>query len=136
MVNAVGHILELTRGGQIGVMEYLPFQDIGVEGGNAVDILAGTDAQVGHAHLAPPDDGHVGDLALVAAVAPLQLPLVAVGDLLQDLPHTGEQALNQGLGPPLQSFGQDGMVGVAHGMGDNMPCLVPGIALLVQQDAH
>ena len=136
VVDAVGHVGELLGPGQIGVVEDVLLQDLGVEGGDAVHRLAGADAQVGHAHLAAPDDGHVGDLAGVIAIAVLQLPLVAGGDLLEDDPDAGQQGLDEGLGPALQGLGQDGVVGVADGLGDDVPGVLPGVALHVQQDAH
>ena len=136
VVDAVGHVLELVGGLQIGVVEHVALQDVRVQGGNAVDGLAGGHAQVGHADLAAPDDGHIGDLAGVIAVALLQLGLIAGSDLLQDDPDAGQQLGDQILGPALQSLSQDGVVGVAHGVGDDVPGVFPGVALLVHQDTH
>ena len=69
-----------------------------MQGGHAVDGVAGADAQVGHTHLAVPDDGHVGHLAHVAAEVLLQLALVTGGDLLEDLPDPGQQGSRSGSG--------------------------------------
>ena len=136
VVNAVGHIFKLVGLGLVGVPEDVPLQNVGVKGGYAVDGLAGADTQVSHAHLATPDNGHMGDLAVVAAVTPLQIPLVTGGDLLQNLPDAGQQSFDQVLRPALQSFRQNGVVGVAHRVSDNMPGFVPAVALIVQQNAH
>ena len=65
-----------------------------------------------------------------------QRPLVAVGDLDEDLPDAGQPLLNELLGPALQRLRQDGVVGVGDGVGDDVPRLVPAVPLLVQQDAH
>ena len=48
----------------------------------------------------------------------------------------GRRGLHQLLGPALQGLGQHGVVGVAHRVGDDVPGLVPAVALLVQQNAH
>ena len=97
---------------------------------------AGAHAEVGHADLAAPDDGLVPDLGLVAVEVLVELSLVAVADLHQDLPDPGQQGLDELLGPALQGLHHDGVVGVGHGVGDDVPGLVPAVALLVQQDAH
>ena len=107
-----------------------------MEGGHAVDLEAGAHAQVGHAHLAPPDDGHGGHLGQIAVEVGGQGVLIAAADLLQDLPDAGQPPLNELLGPALQRLGHDGVVGVGDGVGSDVPRLVPAVPLLVQQDAH
>ena len=57
----------------------------------------------------------------------VQLALVAGGDLLQDLPDPGQETLDQALGPALQRLGQDGVVGVGHRLGDDIPGVVPAV---------
>ena len=136
VVDAVGHVLELLRMHGICIVEHVLLQDLRVQRGHAVDGIAGADAQVGHADLAVPDDGHLGDLVHIAAEVLLQLALITGSDLLEDLPDTGQQALDEPLGPALQSLGQHGVVGVGHGVGENVPGLVPAVALHVQQDTH
>ena len=66
----------------------------------------------------------------------LHLLLPAAGDLLQNLPDTGQQRLKQLLGPALQRLRQHRVVGVGHGAGGNVPRLVPGKARIVHQNTH
>ena len=136
VVHAVGDVLELLRTHGVGVMEHILLQNIRVEGGDTVDGVAGAYAQIGHPDLAVPDDGHFGHLFLVAGEALLQLALVAGGDLLQDLPDPGQETLDQALGPALQRLGQDGVVGVGHRLGDDIPGVVPAVPLHIHQDTH
>ena len=136
MVHAVGHILELLGEELVGVMEHIVFQYLTVKGGDSVDGGAGADTQIGHAALAAPEDSHLLHPAHIPVGGFHQLVLIPAGDLQNDLPDTGQQFFYQVLGPPLQRFGQNGVVGIAHGIGDNMPRLVPVVALLIQQDTH
>ena len=66
----------------------------------------------------------------------LHLFLPAAGDLLNDLPHAGQQGLHQLLGPSLQRLGKDRVVGIGHGTGGDVPRLVPVHARLVHEDPH
>ena len=88
--NTVRDVLELGRSQLIEVREDRLFQDLGVQGGNAVDTVAGGNAEVGHAHDAVRDDGHVFDLAGVMGDVPDELSVAAV-DLLDDLIDAGEE---------------------------------------------
>ena len=107
-----------------------------MEGGHAVDRHAAGNAQIGHADLPVPDDRHVADPVLVAAVESGDLLLPPAGDLADDLPDTGQQGLHQLLGPALQSLGQYRVVGVGNGVGCDVPCGVPIQARVVHEDAH
>ena len=136
VIHAVGDILEFLRRAQPCGVEHVLAQNIGVECGNAVDREAGGHAQVGHAHFAAPDDGHLLKFVLVAMEELPQLGQIAVIDLTQDHPDAGQQLLHQILGPALQRLGQNGVVGVCHGVGGDIPGVVPAHALLIQQQAH
>ena len=57
-------------------------------------------------------------------------------DFLDDLIHSGKQALEEVLRPLFKCFCHDGVVGVADGVGDDVPCLVPTITIVVKKDAH
>ena len=60
----------------------------------------------------------------------------AVVDFPHDLIDAGQALAEEILRPALQGLGHDGMVGIGHGAGDQIPSRVPGIAALIQQDAH
>ncbi len=135
VVDAVGDVLELLRLHLRRLPEHVVAQNIGVEGADAVNGHAAGDAQVGHAHVAIPNDCHLGGLGAVVIVF-LDLRLIAAGDLLDDLPHAGQQRLHQALGPDLQRLGQHGVVGIGHGVGGDVPRLIPAHAGVVDQNAH
>ncbi len=90
MRNTVRDVLELGRGQLIEVGEDRLLQDLGVQGGNAVDTVAGGNAEVCHTDNAVRDDGHVFDLAGVMGDVPDELSVAAV-DLLDDLIDAGEE---------------------------------------------
>ena len=66
----------------------------------------------------------------------LHLFLPAAGDLLNDLPHAGQQGLHQLLGPALQRLGKHRVVRVSDGVRRNVPRRVPVEARIIHQDAH
>ena len=106
-----------------------------MEAGHAVDGQAACNAQVGHPYLAAPDNSHLfGDRGIVEEILHLFLP--AAGDLLNDLPHAGQQGLHQLLRPALQRLGKDRVVGIGHGARGDVPRLVPVHARLVHEDPH
>jgi hypothetical protein len=56
-------------------------------------------------------------------------------DVVDDLKVAGQEVLEEGDGPLLECFRQDGVVGVAEGRLNDGPGLVPLQALLVDQNA-
>ena len=62
------------KSGQVEGVEHVVPDDLGMEGGNAVDAVAAGDAEVGHPHLAHVEDGHFADLALRDLLVPQLLP--------------------------------------------------------------
>ena len=136
VVDAVGHVLELIRLHAVSILKHIAAENTAVQRGHAVDRHAAGDAQVGHTDLVVPDDGHILDLGLVAEIERRDLLLPAAGDLADDLPHAGQQGLHQILGPALQGFRQDGVVGVGHGIGGNVPGFVPAQSGVIHQNPH
>ncbi len=133
--DAVGDVFELLRGGQVEGVEHVVPDDLGMEGGNAVDAVAAGDAEVGHPHLAHVEDGHFADLALRDLLVPQLLAEAAV-DLLDDLVDAGQQRLHQGDIPLLQRLAHNSVVGVGEGLGDDVPAQFPAVAAVVQQHPH
>ena len=135
VVHAVGDVSELVRLHAAGVPEHVAAENVGVQGGHAVDGHAPGDAEIGHVHHAVPDNRHFLRLfGVVIEVVHLLLP--APRDLLHDLPDAGQQGLEQPLGPALQCLGQHGVVGIGHGVAGDVPGLVPAQARVVDEDAH
>lgn len=58
-----------------------------------------------------------------------------VVDIVDDLHVSRQEVLDERDGPLLQSFGQDGVVGVAEGSADDVPGIIEGNVLLIDQDA-
>ena len=135
VVDAVGDVGEFPGLHDAGVMEHIFFQNLGVQAGHAVDRHSPGDAQIGHTDLAAPDDGHFLCFAVVMVEA-LHLFLPAVGNLQHDLPDAGQQCFKKALGPALQRLGQNGVVRVGHGLGGDVPCLIPAHTGLVHENPH
>ena len=106
-----------------------------MQSGHAVDGHTAGDAEVGHPHLTAPENGHFFRFGRVV-VEIFHLGLPAVGNLLHDLPYAGQQGFHQLLGPALQRFRQDGVVGVGYRVGGDVPRLVPAHPRLVHEDPH
>ena len=134
--NAVGHIAELLRHQPVKLVEQVVLQDLTVQLGNAVDVVAAHHAQVCHAHLALAQDLHLFDLGGGAAELFPHPCIPAAVDLLHDLVDTGQQLLEQGDIPLFQRLRHDGMVGIRKGRVYNLPALFPAVAAVVHQDAH
>ena len=71
--DAVGHVGEFFGAVQEIVVEHALLDDLAVQLRHAVDGMAHIAADVGHAHLAVAQNGHVVDLALVAGEGALQV---------------------------------------------------------------
>ena len=117
--DAVCLVVELLRVDLGKGLELGGAEDLGVQGGHAVDREAVVDVHVGHVHQAVLiDDGHLGIVVL------LLHPAV---QLLDDGHQLGHRFLEVVHRPLLQSLRQDGVVGVGAGLAH----LVDG---LVQRD--
>ncbi|MPM45029.1 hypothetical protein SDC9_91714 [bioreactor metagenome] len=136
VVDAVGHVFKLPGGALGCVLKDLAAQNVGVEGGHTVDGEAGAHAEVCHTHLPVPQYGQLPHPVHIPVKIVLQPGLPALGDFLQKLPDAGQEGLEEFLWPALQRLGQHGVVGVGHGVLDDVPRLLPTQALLVQQQAH
>ena len=112
--------VQLVETVQLGVL-----QDLGVQVGHAVGGVGEVDVHVGHVDaVVLVDDGQ----ALVLGAGAGQLV-----QLLDDGHQLRDHGIQVGAGPLLQGFGQDGVVGVGAGLGDNFHSFVKFNALLAQQ---
>ena len=133
--DAVGDVGELLGHDAVEVVEDRLLEDVAVQAGDAVDLVPGGHAEVGHAHDPLLDDG---DAVAEAGVARLGQDLAAepAVDLLDDLVDAGQAVAEHILAPALERLLHDGVVGVGDGAVDDAPRVVPGEAALVHHDAH
>ena len=117
-------------------MEDALLDDLAVQLGHAVDGVAHIAADVGHAHLAVAQDGHVVDLALVAGESLFKVGPAAAVHLLHDGEDTGQGGAEDVDVPLLQRLAHHGVVGVGKGAPADVEGFVPAVAALVQQNAH
>ncbi len=136
MGDAVGDGDELGRVDHVVVVEGLLLEDVGVDGGHAVDGVGGRHAQVGHVHLAVAQNGHVADAIPLAGEGVPQLGAQPAVHLLQDHVDAGQLLLEKALGPLLQRLHQNRVVGVGEGAVADGLRLFPTDAVIVHQDAH
>ena len=134
--NAVGLVVELLGREGIEVLEHDVLDDIGVNLGHAVDAVTADHGQVGHANLAVPQNGGLAQALLPALLRGVERLVPTTADLVDDLVHAGEELGERADGPLLQSFGQDGVVGVAHDLRHDVPGVVPLELLFVDEDTH
>ena len=135
MVDAVGDGGEAIRTDGVDIVEQVIFQDLAVQAGNAVDLVAGGEAEVCHVHLIVADDEVAAD-ALALAEVLHQIVAPAAVYLAHDLPQARQQLLHDVLRPLLERLAHNGVVGVGDGMSDNVPRLVPAETVFVHEYAH
>ena len=120
-------------------MEKLVFDDLAVQGGDAVDAMAADDGQRGHSY-APLavffDDRHAAGPLVVVAEALPDLAEETLVDFINDLKMPGQDVAKEGDRPAFQCFGQDGVIGVAERARGDVPCLVPAEPFYIDQEPH
>ena len=116
--DAVGLVVELLGVEIVEVLELGGFQNFGVERRHAVDAEAIVDVDVRHVHKA----------VVVQDVDPriVELLLDPLVQRLDDGHDARRHSLEKGLGPLLQRFCQDGVVGVGAGLADLVDGVVQG----------
>ncbi len=137
--DAVGLVVELAgiKGVEIGEEMFL--EQFRVEGGDAVDGVAADDGEIGHAdHLHVPflDERHDFFFVDVAGVGGLDGFEQAAVDFEDELQVTGQDFLEEGDAPFLERFGEQRVVGVGEGPGDNVPGCLPRHAVFVMENAE
>ena len=101
MVDAVGDGGEAIRTDGVDIVEQVIFQDLAVQAGNAVDLVAGGEAEVCHVHLIVADDEVAAD-ALALAEVLHQIVAPAAVYLAHNLPQARQQLLHDVLRPLLE----------------------------------
>lgn len=136
--DAVGDVAELVwpvDGDE--VLEDGGLDEVGVQFGDAIDLVRADDGDVSHAdHLGLSlfDDGDAAEQVVVLGELALDVLQEGHVDLVDDLEVTGQQVLHQRDRPLLQCLGEDGVVCIAEGVGDETPGLVPVEAFLIDED--
>ena len=134
--NAVGHIGETVGVHLVEVLEDRVHENLGVDLRHAVNGMRADDCQICHADSAARQDGNAGDLVPVGGeVLPCFLAEALV-DFFNNHVHARQRQREELLVPGLQRFGQDGVVGVGHRVDHRVPCILPRIVVVIQQDAH
>ena len=136
--DTVGDVGELVGAKDLDeVLEDGGLYEIGVQLGNTVDLVRTNNSQVSHADhlgLGLLDDGNAGKhVAILGELALDGLEEEQV-DVVDELEVAGQEMLEQGDGPFLESLGKDGVVGITESAGDNVPCLLPVKALEIHKD--
>ncbi len=107
--------------------------------GDTVNGMRANNAQVGHVDTLDTvllDQRHASELVQVARVARLDLLQVSEVDLVDDLQVTGQQSSQAAHGPSLQRLLHERVVGVGARAHRNVPGLLPGQVLDVDEDTH
>ena len=134
--DAVGDVLEGLGLVEVVVVEDAVLDDLAVQLGHAVDGVAHIAADVGHAHLAVAQDGHVVDFARIAGEGLFKVGPAAAVHLLHDGVDAGQGGAEDVDVPLLQRLAHHGVVGVGEGAPADVEGFVPAVAALVQQNAH
>ncbi len=134
--DAVGLVVELLGRERVEVLEDRALENVRVKVGHAVDGVRADDGQIGHAHLAVPEDGRAAQEVLPVLAVLREGIAVAAVDLVDVHVGARDQATEGLDGPLLQRLGHDRVVGVGDGLGDDLPSLVPLVALAVHEQTH
>ena len=123
--DAVGLVVELFRVQLVEAVQLGVFQDLGMQGGHTVGGMGEVDVHVGHVHpVVLVDDGKAFVLGTGAGQR-IQL--------LNDRHQLGHHGIQIGTGPLFQRFGQNGVVGVGAGLGNDLHGFVKVNAFFTQQ---
>ena len=137
--DAVRDVHELAGEELVEVAEEAVLQELGVERGDAVHVLGRDDAHIGHAdHLLGLflDEGHPRLHAVVVDVARGDLAEEDEVDLVDDLEVAREELFEQLHGPAFERLGHERVVGVVEDARGDLPRLVPGVVVDVDEDPH
>ena len=135
VIDAVGDVGEAFGSNGVEVVEEVVLENVAMQAGHAVDLLAGRKAEIRHVYLTVADD-EVAAKRLAAAEVRAEILAPAAVDLAHDLPYTGQKLLDEVLRPLFKSLAHDGVVGVGDAVLDKLPCLVPAELVLVHEDTH
>ena len=141
--DAVGLVDDLVRIQRVQVGEDRGAHQVGVQRRDAVDPARAVEGEVPHPHPAAVrlvdqrDRGEVGGGIRRSLPAVLGLLLkVHPVDQVDDLHVARQQPLHQLHRPGLQGLGQEGVVGVVQRVGGDVPRILPGEAVPVEEEAH
>lgn len=136
--DTVGDVGELVGAKDLNeVLEDGGLDEIGVQLSNTVDLVRTNNSQVSHADhlgLSLLNDGDATKhIAVLGELALDGLEEEQV-DVVDELEVAGQEMLEQGDGPLLESLGKDGVVGVTESVSDDAPGLIPIKALEIDEN--
>ncbi len=114
-------------------------QEVRVDLSDTVDGVRAHNAQVGHVDTLDAvllNQRHASHLVVVAGEASLDVLQVSEVYLVDDLQVTGQESAQAAHGPSLQGLLHERVVGVGARAHRDVPRLLPGQALVVDQDTH
>ena len=137
--DTVGHVGEALRPqrGKVGKDGF--HQQIAVQLGDTIHLVAAHDRQVGHAHpalAALVDEAQAALKLHVARPQCLRHHQKFMVDAEDDFQVARQHMLHQRHRPGFQRFGHQRVVGVAEGVAGDFPGRCPGEPMLVHQQAH
>jgi len=141
--DAVGHVGEALgpQAGEVG--EDGLGQQVGMQGRDAVDLVAADDRKMRHAHAALAamrptlvDQAQATQETIVARPVRGRVGQELAVDAEDDLQVPRQDLLHQRHGPGLQRFGHQRVVGVAEDLARDGPGRDPAEAVLVDEQAH
>ncbi|KNC22834.1 hypothetical protein FF38_08040 [Lucilia cuprina] len=137
--NTVGLVLELVGLHLVEQTEKIILQDLGVNSGYTVDGMGTNNGQMSHVNAFLTiffNQRHAAHTIHVTGIEFLNIFHVQEVNVIDNLQVTRQNGLEHGNGPAFQSFGKDGVVGVGTGADGDIPSLLPGQVLFIDQDAH
>ena len=116
-------------------LEGFALDDLGVQGCNTVDRVGGVAGDPCHADRVAGNRCHVVDGRLFQATF-CHLDAEATVDFADDFGDAREQTVEDRHFPGFESFGQNSVVRVCEGLGDDCPGVFPAELVLVHEQAH
>ena len=136
MCNAVCNVGKFFRGGFIVIVKDGTRQNFAVQRGNAVHRMRCSNTKVCHTHLIVSDDGHSGNTIPVTRITRPKICAQPTVDLFHNHIYTRQTQTEQVHVPTFQRLWQHRVIGIAHGLCDNMPGIIPTIGIHIHQNAH
>ncbi len=137
--DAVGYVEELLRP-QLGkvTQDRLPEQ-IGMQSGNAVDMMAADGREICHAHEALAifiDKRHARDTCVIAGIPGADLVQETAVDFKNDFQMARQKLSEERHGPFLQRLRQQRVIGVGEGVLRDVPGGVPVELVFINEQSH
>ena len=137
--NTISLVLDLARIQAVELREDSSTKKLSVECSHSVDCVGAHDGEERHADLllvALLDEGHAGDLLIVAGVLSLDSLEEVVVDKVNQFHMARQKLLQESDGPLLESLRQHGVIRVGEGVVDDVPGLTVVKLLFIKEDSE